>query len=362
MKIRVSKADIALAIKKCASVVKNHSPIPILSCVVLEPNRMTGTSLEQEVTVGFPCVMTDPGKVAIPLSRLSEIVATIPDDGEVSISCTTERATITSGGKRFSVGVQDHESLPIMNLLSGATAVSVAYDDLYAILKTVDFAAPKDDVRHYLNGVYLTAGGGRLRAVATNGHILGVAECQCDVSDADVGVIIPKDAVRTILRLSYQSTQKVSMLFLDDAMVVRIGDDSVSLRGLSGKFPEYGRVIPRECDKTMIVDRDALIHAIEAAAVCAVNGMGSVKMSATHGSFTILGVDPDGGDESDVTIPVEYNGDDIEITASHRYCVGALRSMRCETVHMSMTSPTLPMLFENHENNDVQYVVMPTRI
>ena len=63
------------------------------------------------------------------------------------------------------------------------------------------FAMAQQDVRYYLNGLYLEVLGGRLRMVATDGHRLALATAPERVDVADAGVIIPRKGVLELSRL-----------------------------------------------------------------------------------------------------------------------------------------------------------------
>lgn len=365
MKIQMTKSDTLRAIKQCESVVRNKSPIPILSCMVLEAGentiRMVATDIVHELVIVLPARVDAPGRVAIPISRISEIIDTIPSDGELTISCTAGRATITSGKKRFMVGLLDPEDFPVMPLSTEGSKVTVLYDDLCTILSAVDFAAPRDDARHYLNGIYLSTSHGVMRAVATNGHILGIAECQCSVNDTERSVIIPKQIVRTILRLATPSPTEVSVVFGERDLAMTMGDDRISLRGIEGRFPDYDRVVPRNSSEIARVDRSDIFGAIEAASICHSGNFGAVVLSFTQGQVAIRGKDIN-GDEADVDLPIAYDGRDLELALCSKYVLGVLSSLRCARVRISMVDAVSAVLIEDEESDAIKYVIMPTKL
>jgi len=116
--------------------------------------------------------------------------------------------------------------------------------------------AAKDDIRYYLNGVYLDAESGRI--VATDGHRLLVIPCDA-VRDGKLGVILPRDAVDFVLT-TYRKMNKRDRVCCA-AVVVTAGPDfeltvrfatgqSYGCKAIDGRFPDYGRIIPRELDGT----------------------------------------------------------------------------------------------------------------
>jgi len=70
------------------------------------------------------------------------------------------------------------------------------------VQNVVDFAISTEETRYYLNGIYVHAHDGALRAVATDGHRLALAEMDLPAgADGLPGVIIPRKTVAEIRRL-----------------------------------------------------------------------------------------------------------------------------------------------------------------
>lgn len=129
-------------------------------------------------------------------------------------------------------------------------SVSVA-----AIMASVPCMA-KADIRFYLNGVQIEATRKETRVIATDGHRLTVMRYAPPDGNAlgkleKVAFIVPRDDV---LKMKATGTGKTHAIDID------VPDDLkgefratgpmgvVVFRAVEGVFPDYRRVIPKECD------------------------------------------------------------------------------------------------------------------
>lgn len=116
--------------------------------------------------------------------------------------------------------------------------------------------APTNDIRHYLNGVLVDASPGRDdgRLVACDGHTMMVArlgadsiERQCsEEAEEPFSCIIPRDVVARIVATVGKSTLHAA-LRIDEHCTLIHGGTSEQFTPLDGRYPDYLRVIPRQC-------------------------------------------------------------------------------------------------------------------
>lgn len=110
---------------------------------------------------------------------------------------------------------------------------------------SIQFAAD-NDIRYYLNSVYIETGPRGALLIATNGHILSVARIHAEPLP-ESNIIIPRSMVEKIkapkkgnpcVTLTYDDTGEKREITLKD------GDSQVSMIEVDGKYPDWRRVIP----------------------------------------------------------------------------------------------------------------------
>src|SRR4030095_6094264 len=82
MDLAIQQGDLAFAVGKAMASISAKSPVPLLSCRVLEAEknilRVTGTDLELTTAVSVPCSVKTPGKAAVSARHFHEVVRKMP--------------------------------------------------------------------------------------------------------------------------------------------------------------------------------------------------------------------------------------------------------------------------------------------
>ena len=96
------------------------------------------------------------------------------------MSVSGERVTLKAARSRFTLSSLRAEDFPVVEDIAAQQDVRVDQHGLRKLLDKTHFSMAQQDVRYYLNGLLLEADGYTLRAVATDGHRLALAELQLD--------------------------------------------------------------------------------------------------------------------------------------------------------------------------------------
>lgn len=108
--------------------------------------------------------------------------------------------------------------------------------------------AAKQDVRYYLNGVFVEATESETRCVGINGHVIGVARDAC-VNGMDrqpvVALIVPRNIVELIVKTT-KGKGHIALWCTDGKWVAKTGQSDIAFEPIDGRYPEYRAVIPQE--------------------------------------------------------------------------------------------------------------------
>lgn len=189
--------------------------------------------------------------------------------------------------------------------------LSIGAAQLAKALRIVQPCISTELTRYYLNGAYLHAQDGKLRAVATDGHRMAVYDMP-EVAWPLPAIILPTAALRLLCgRLEYNANAVVQISAditteRSGAAYVRhlqiAGDDwRLICKTIDGTYPDYTRVIPAESTAITVT----LSHA----------ALTRFPRSALNGN-RIIKIDPDGGrmiatsvDKDEFVMPVQGAGE-----------------------------------------------------
>jgi DNA polymerase-3 subunit beta len=229
------------------------------------------------------------------------------------------------------------------------------------------FAISAEESRFTLNGALLILRETGLAMVATDGHRLALIEKHMNLPGlaASYRALLPKKAMNEIQKLAGDDPDKqVEFSGNENHLFFRIDKRLLLSRKLTGNFPDYERVLPKEHPHTIIVQRDELKAAIERVAQFADERSRAIRVQMGNGELKVYSSISETG-ESEETIPVEYSDPDIEIGFNAQYLLDFLRSVDQSEVEFHFKDSNSAGEFRPH--GDVpgavyRYVVMPMRI
>ncbi|HQN51755.1 MAG TPA: DNA polymerase III subunit beta, partial [Phenylobacterium sp.] len=329
MKLTIERAALLKALGHVQSAVERRNTIPILSNVLLSADRdrltFSATDLDMEIIDETLAQVDQPGQITAPAHTLYEIVRKLPEGADVSLSFTGEdpRLTVAAGRSRFNLPVLPAGDFPVMSSegLSGRIGVDVG--DLIRLIDKTRFAISTEETRYYLNGLYLhtvvEGGSQKLRAVATDGHRLALAEMAAPEGSAGApGVIVPRKTVSEARRLLEDAGETVDLQVSAQKVRFEFGGAALTSKVIDGNFPDYVRVIPRDNDRVMMVDNKLFAKAVDRVATISAEKSRSVRMAIEPGRIILTVRNMEAGQAVE-ELEVDYGGESLELSFNARY-------------------------------------------
>ena len=169
-----------------------------------------------------------------------------------------------------------------------------------------------------------------LAMVATDGHRLSFVEKPGETLEGISGekrVLIPRKALQELQQL-LANTDVDKVEFADDehTLFFRVGHRTLSTRRLSGQFPNYEAVMPRDNTKFVVVRSSELSAAIQRVAQFADERSGAIRLRLEGNELKISSQSTESG-ESEDTIDTPYAGEPIMVGFNSAYILEFLKSL-----------------------------------
>jgi DNA polymerase-3 subunit beta len=372
MKVTVERAHLLKALNHVHRVVERRNTIPILSNVLLRATgdelKLRATDLDIDVAETVPAVIEAPGATTVPAHMLYDIVRKLPDGSQVELSTRPDGATIDlkSGRSKFSLQMLPESDFPDISAGTFTHTFSMPAADLKRLVDRTQFAISTEETRYYLNGIYfhtVTAEGDlRLRAVATDGHRLAQAEFVAPHgSEGMPGVIVPRKTVGEIQKLVEDPEAAVTVELSDSKIRFSFGAVVLTSKLIDGTFPDYGRVIPQNNDKQLVVDRAEFAAAVDRVSTISSERGRAVKLTVGEGKLTLSVTNPDQGSATE-ELGVEYEAETLDIGFNSRYLLEITGQLETDTAVFRLADPGSPTLIQDLGRENALYVLMPMRV
>jgi len=376
MKLTIERAALLKALTHVQSVVERRNTIPILGNVLLSAGddglAFSATDLDMEIADGAPAHVESPGQITAPAHTLYEIVRKLPEGAEVSLafSGADPRLAVQAGRYKVNLPVLPAGDFPVMPSEGLSSAISLDAVDLTRLIDKTRFAISTEETRYYLTGIYLhtvvSEGRSLLRAVATDGHRLALAEMPAPEGAAGApGVIVPRKTVQEARRLLEDAGEAIDLRLSAQKIRFDFGRATLTSKVIDGSFPDYTRVIPRENHRVMTVDNALFAAAVDRVATISSEKSRSVKLAVESGRVILTVRNMETGQAVE-ELEVDYDGDPFEIGFNARYLMDVTAQIGGETAEfrfVDRAAATLldPVLVLDPTDVGVQYVLMPLR-
>jgi len=367
MKFAIARDTLLKPLNLVASVVERRQTLPILANVkmVLDGDKLaiTGTDLEVELIGRMSLAAAgEPGEVTVPARKLVDICKSLPDGSNIEVSLEESRLLLKSGRSRFTLSTLPAREFPSVEDSIGTHQFTVKQSQLRRLIERTGFAMAQQDVRYYLNGMLWEVDSSHLRVVATDGHRLAMCSLQAELGVAEsTKVILPRKGVIELSRLLLDDEGDISVVIGSNHVRATTDAFTFTSKLVDGKFPEYQRVLPRAANKMVVGSRLELKDAFSRAAILSNEKYRGVRMELTEGNLKIVANNPE-QEEAQEIVPVEYQGDSVEIGFNVGYLLDVLGVLSGEKVKLSLSDPNSSALVEEAEEGDSLYVVMPMRL
>jgi DNA polymerase-3 subunit beta len=238
----------------------------------------------------------------------------------------------------------------------------ISAGELRRLIERTQFAISTEETRYYLNGIYLHAMDGKLRAVATDGHRLALAEVMTPAGAAGMpGVIVPRKTVSELQKLLTESEQMVGIELSGVKIRVSSGAIVLTSKLIDGTFPDYQRVIPQRNDKLLTVERDDFARSVDRVSTISSERGRAVKFALGEGKLTLSVNNPDAGQAIE-ELAVDYEANPLEIGFNARYLLDIVGQLEGDTATLKLADAGSPTLIQDREGAASLYVLMPMRV
>ena len=346
MKFTASSADLLKALTSVAGAVPSKSTLPILECILFERDgdalRMSATDLEisivKRIGVQFETNGTDSKKrIAVPAKRLVDTLRALPDLPITFASDEQANVTLQTDQGRYKMVGYDGADYPAIPELAAAARVETESLVLRRAIQKTSFAVSRDDLRPAMMGIYFSLDAEKGRIVATDGHRLVRLTMTSLTSATPIDFIVPEKAVRLAERMA---TEGLCSIAVENGYVAfDFSDARVIARLIDETYPNYEAVIPRENDRTLTVNRDALLSTAKRVGLYSSSMTNQIRLDLQAERVKVSAEDIERSSEAHETVLCEYNGPDMMIGFNSIYLNEVLGNIDSDDVAMTFSTP-----------------------
>jgi DNA polymerase-3 subunit beta len=379
LEITVSRAELLRELTAAQSVVERKTTIPILSNFLFEASpgadgeggklTITATDLDQSLRTSCAAKVKKAGACTIPARKLFDYIKLLPE-GDISLKLMDNHwVQIKAGRSNTKMVGMARANFPQVPEFPSVGSFKIAAPALRNMISKTIFAISNEESRYTLNGALLVLKAESMAMVATDGHRLAHIEKLGESLEGISGekkTLIPKKALAELSSLLGATEAEVIEYADDDqTLFFKIGGRVLTSRKLTGQFPNYEAVLPRDNTKFVIVRSEDLMASIQRVAQFADERSGAIKIRLEQNELKISAQSTDAGESEDI-IETPYNYDPIVVGFNSSYLIDYLRAtgvtgeVRLEFKDAQSAGQMRPE--DGSDDVKYRYILMPMRI
>ena len=375
-------------------IVEKKSTIPVLSNILIESVgenaiRFVGTDLDVTIRCDAEAEIKTPGAMCVQARKLFDIVRLLEADDVHFTKEENEWVKLTCGKSNFRLAGVSKDNFPEVPSFKSAP-MKLSAEIFNHFINNTAFAITNEQSRFTLSGAKFILAGGTAKMVTTDGHRLAYIEkALTDAPETEtMDALIPKKALMELSKISREADGEVSFGEDPNHIYFEIDGRLLITRKLSGTFPNYEMVIPKDNDKTAVFEAEEMKRAIARVALMADERTRSIKITIRTGEIEIAAQSSEEG-ESHESVVADYTGEEVVIGFNSQYLQEFLNVATAagaegvetehetdgEKVKVKETASRQKIAFEFKDSNaqtqmsisgdstyDYKYIVMPLRI
>jgi DNA polymerase-3 subunit beta len=236
-----------------------------------------------------------------------------------------------------------------------------------ALIQKTIFAVSDQESRYTLGGTQFEICPEGMAMVATDGHRLGYLKIDKPLPGITgaTKLLIPKKALGTLMALlmPYEDGM-VTFAHDENSLFFRVANKTLTARKMTGQFPNYAAVLPKDQTISVVIDSNALRNSLQRVAQFADERVMSVKMHFEANSLVLSAHNTENG-ETEETLDVEYVAEPITTSFNANFIRDILRSVpESERVRLILKDKHSAAEFQPVTGMDLtmnRQIVMPCR-
>jgi len=368
MKITIPRQDLLDTVNKVKTVVSAKSALPILSHILIEARetsvRLSATDLKVSIECMVDCTVEEPGALTVSSQRLAMILGELPN-GDIGLELGENNViSLTCGRIHTKLFSMAPEEFPPIRGFENIEPLVLPQKMVKGMFSRTLFAICLDQARYNLTGLLVELNEGKFTTVATDGRRMSYCrESEGIPEGVNIKVIVPGKMITELERLL--GSDGDMEVFIDESQTAfAFGSTRLVTALIEGNFPNYEVVIPKSHDKEAVINTALFMEAIRRTRTMTNERFNSVRFVVASGVMTLKVVTPEVG-EYEEEIPIEYDGEEVEIAFNPDFVLDILRRVESEMVCLILKDSVNPGIVKPWSDaplDNYVNVVMPIRL
>lgn len=281
---------------------------------------------------------------------------------ETEKQCEVKYLTLSKGNRSFAElpTLNDAYFPKIVNIENAENEISICKEELKSAIDKTHICIWGNETRYNINGLHFNfqSENKKIDVVSTDGHRLAKFE----IKDVEIGfdkkITIPRKILLGIKKDIDHAHSEVIFKINGGKLQIDFGSHTLTTKLLDADFPDYERVIPKDHDKTIKIQRPSFLPALDRViSVLQQNSDLAVKMNFQNNELSMSCVNQQ--KKTKEVLDCEFEGSyNFLVNGPYiKECVSAISSREFE-INIKRNDMCYPITLKDPEDGRFFYVIM----
>lgn len=363
MNFIIKKTNFLQPIQKLNHIISVNHEKPIINNILLiikENNVfLISTNLEMEFITKITCIkIYQNGKAVIPGKKLLNIIHSFPNDSAIQVSINNNHIRIFYKNIYFILNIFNAKHFPIFEKEKKTIKFHISHKKFKNIIYNTHFCIANQDIRNYLNGIYIKIKKNKIYAIATDGYRMAISKINIQTIKKIPKIIIPKKTILELIKLLDNTDKILHIIIGQKTIKFYINQYIISSKLIDNEFPNYKNLLIKKFNTIIQINRDLLYQALNRASILVHKKFQGIKLHLNNGKCTIS-TKNENNDQVREKFAINYYHTPIELTLNINYILDVIKMINNDTIKISLSKHQSSIYIENNQESNSLYIIMP---
>ena len=382
MKFEIARSELLNKLNFASRVITSKSLISALSGILIEADDklyIYSTDLETSIKSSLSAKVIEKGRAVVPARVFINVLKSFPESKvSIELNLNTNQLKVQCEKSIFNLNTFAIDEYPQFPQIKEKIKFLIDFGTFKKLVNKSIKAASTEESRTILTGVLIEVEKNPLneeanetspdlsyiKMVGTDSYRLAYVEEKINYSGEPIRVVVPNKVLDNITKSDYTGKlidinieeNQISFLMQDDENTSTM----IISRLLTGKFPEYKQLIPKDFKHNIILDKEKFLEVIKRISSISQDNI-PIKLEIKNGKMIVsMNIKEIGSSSEELTIP--YIDEEIEIAFNPNFLTDGISMIDEEKFLFSIEEPLKPILIKYTDSNSLIYLLMPIRI
>ncbi|QJC34701.1 DNA polymerase III subunit beta [Enterobacteriaceae endosymbiont of Donacia crassipes] len=369
--IIINRELIIKPLQYVTNIVSNKSLHPNLSNILIKilDNGIVlfkSTNLEIEITSFIKNkYLNKKYSVIIQGKKFYNICRSFPKKNDIKIVFNINKMIISTKNCHFTITTLPANNFPNISFLKHDIEFNLTNKILKNFIYATYFSIADNDVRKYLNGLFLQIKNNVLNIVSTDGHRLSFYKYILDKNIINYSVIIPRKSIFELSKLINNTNELVNIKINNNNICFTFKNLKFISKLITSNFPDYKEIIPKSFYQIIKIDRVLFKNALNRISILVNERTKGVNLLLNNKNLKIF-TNNINNEKAEEVLKIEKfqnkKTNDIQISFNINYLIDVINILESNFIKLSFIDSISSIKIEDNYDKNKIYLIMPMKI